>query len=206
MTAVISIISIIATAVLGVLLWDRLVANRKLTETNLELLKRIPVVDQEQEGAGLERLTPDTIAKAVRFNGYVPELVEDGVEFRVQGERYLIDTERLPLFFIFKSYSINPEDWDMDLMRQAAHRMSDDLVMVKATFSDDSTTLSFLVGAQDRNYESLKENLLTYLRVMADGQHRLDEVYRHLVEERDKASLPNQPYIPPVQQENKVLS
>ena len=205
MTAVI-IISLIATAVLGALLWDRLVANRKLEETNKELLKRIPLVDQDYERYRLEQLTNDGIAEAIRFNGYVPEILDDAVEFRVQGEKYLIDTERLPLFFLIKSYTLNPEEWDMDLMRQAAHTMSDRLAMVKATFSDESTDISFFVAAHDRNYESLKENLTTYLRIIADGQHLLDEEYDRLVKERDASSLPAQPYIPPVQQENKVLS
>lgn len=205
MTAVI-IISLIATAVLGALLWDRLVANRKLEETNKELLKRIPLVDQDYERYRLEQLTNDGIAEAIRFNGYVPEILDDAVEFRVQGEKYLIDTERLPLFFLIKSYTLNPEEWDMDLMRQAAHTMSDRLAMVKATFSDEGTDLSFFVAAHDRNYESLKENLTTYLRIIADGQHLLDEEYDRLVKERDASSLPAQPYLPPVQQENKVLS
>ena len=205
MTAVI-IISLIATAVLGALLWDRLVANRKLEETNQELLKRIPLVDQDYERYRLEQLTCDGIAEAVRFNGFVPEILDDAVEFRVQGEKYLIDTERLPLFFLIKSYTLNPEEWDMDLMRQAAHTLSDRLAMVKATFSDESTDISFFVAAHDRNYESLKENLSTYLRIIADGQHLLDEEYDRLVKERDTSSLPSQPYIPPVQQENKVLS
>ena len=205
MTAVI-IISLIATAVLGALLWDRLVANRKLEETNQELLKRIPLVDQDYERYRLEQLTCDGIAEAVRFNGFVPEILDDAVEFRVQGEKYLIDTERLPLFFLIKSYTLNPEEWDMNLMRQAAHTMSDRLAMVKATFSDEGTDISFFVAAHDRNYESLKENLSTYLRIIADGQHLLDEEYDRLVKERDTSSLPSQPYIPPVQQENKVLS
>ena len=205
MTAVI-IISLIATAVLGALLWDRLVANRNLEETNKELLKRIPLVDQDYERYRLEQLTNDGIAEAIRFNGYVPEILDDAVEFRVQGEKYLIDTERLPLFFLIKSYTLNPEEWDMDLMRQAAHTMSDRLAMVKATFSDEGTDLSFFVAAHDRNYESLKENLTTYLRFIADGQHLLDEEYDRLVKERDASSLPAQPYLPPVQQENKVLS
>ena len=205
MTAVI-IISLIATAVLGALLWDRLVANRKLEETNQELLKRIPLVDQDYERYRLEQLTCDGIAEAVRFNGFVPEILDDAVEFRVQGEKYLIDTERLPLFFLIKSYTLNPEEWDMDLMRQAAHTMSDRLAMVKATFSDEGTDISFFVAAHDRNYESLKENLSTYLRIIADGQHLLDEEYDRLVKERDTSSLTSQPYIPPVQQENKVLS
>ena len=205
MTAVI-IISLIATAVLGALLWDRLVANRKLEETNRELLKRIPVTDQASGSGRQEPLTKDGIAEAVRFNGYVPEILEDAVEFRVQGEKYLIDAERLPLFFLIKSYTLNPEEWDLDLMRQAAHIMSDKLVMVKATFSDEGTDLNFFVAAHDRNYESLKENLTVYLRIIADGQHLLDVEYDRLVKERDASSLPSQPYIPPVQQENKVLS
>ena len=94
----------------------------------------------------------------------------------------------------------------MDLLREAAHKMSDELVMVKATFSDDGKSMRFFVAAQDRNYESLRANITPYLRIIQDGERLMNEEYNKMVEEKRKAALAAQPVIPPVKQESKVLS
>lgn len=209
----ITIISLVAAAVLGVLLWDRHRENRKLAadlnwqrDANMQLLKQDPVHVEGANAGGPEPLTLDKISDAVHFNGFVPEKQKDSVAFRVQGESYLIDAERLPLFFVIKGYSLDPADWDMDLLREAAHIMSDKLAIVKATISDDQTQLSFFVGAQDRNYESLRDNLTAYLRLLADGQRMMNEVYERMTREKNEAAISAQPIVPPAKQESKILS
>jgi hypothetical protein len=206
------IIGIIACAALGVLLWDRHLQNRKLSEdvkrqqeTNLELLKRIPVTD-EGAGGGPQPLTIGKIADAVRMEGFFPETEETGVRFKVQGEGYYVDAERLPLIFLLKGYSIDPNDWEMDILRDAAHRMSDALIMVKATISDDDRSLNFFVAAQDRNYESFRANLPAYMRILEDGQRKMNEEYHRMVDEKRETALSAQPVVPPVRQDTKVMS
>jgi hypothetical protein len=206
------IIGIIACAALGILLWDRHVQNRKLSEdvkrqreTNLELLKRIPVTD-EGAGGGPQPLTVEKIADAIRMEGFFPETEETGVRFKVQGESYYVDAERLPLIFLLKGYNIDPNDWEMDILREAAHLMSDALIMVKATISDDDKSLNFFVAAQDRNYESFRANLTSYLRILEDGQRKMNEEYHRMVDEKREAALAAQPVVPPVRQDTKVMS
>ena len=207
------IASIIVSVILAFLAWDRYVESRKLSEdvrrqqeTNLELLKRVPEMNGGRDGES-RPLTVGTIAEAVRMEGFVPEVEETGVRFKSQGETFYVDAERLPLFFLLKGYNLDPEDWEMDLLRDAAHRMSDELIMVKATISDDDSSLNFFIAAQDRNFESFRANLTYYLRILEDGQRKLDEEYRRMVEEKREAALAAAaPVLPSKQQENKILS
>ena len=206
------IFSIIVCTVLGLLAWNRYMESRKLSEdvrrqqeTNLELLKRIPVTSEGSDG-GPQALTVGKIADAVRMEGFFPEVEETGVRFKAQGESYYVDAERLPVFFVVKSYNVDPENWEMDILRDAAHLMSDALIMVKATFSDDGKALNFFVAAQDRNYESFRANLTNYMRIIEDGQRKMNEEYNRMVDEKREAALKANPVIPSVQPENKVLS
>lgn len=207
----IMIISIIVSVVLGVLLWDSHMECRKLAsemkqqrETNMELLKRIPVTGEGK--LAMEPLTVDKIADAIRFEGYFPEIEDDRIRFKVQGESYLVDASRLPLLFLVKGYSVDPNEWEMGIFREAAHKMSDRLVMVKAAFSDDDKDLSFFVAARDRNTESFRANLTSYLGIIEDGQRVMNEEYNRMVEEKRDAALKAHPMVPSVQQENKLLS
>ena len=189
-----TIISIVIALLVGFLVWS-----------HLRLLQRIPAAGKPA-GDGSESLTVDKIAEAIRFNGYVPE-IRDGttVVFRVQGETYLVDAERLPLFFLIKGYNVDPAEWDMDLMREAAHKLSDELAMVKAAVSDDDEVLRFFIGAQDRNYASFRDNLPAYLGILESGHRFQTEEYERLDEKRNNA-LNAQPVIPPSVTENKILS
>ena len=210
---IIAIISIVVAAVLGVLLLDRRKENRKLTEdlkwqrdANMQLLKNVPDKDGDGHAECPEPLTIGKIADAVRMEGFFPEKEETGVRFKAQGESFYIDAERLPLVFVLKGYNVDPNDWEMDILRDAAHLMSDALIMVKATFTDDGRTLNFFVAAQDRNYESFRANLTNYMRIIEDGQRKMNEEYHRMVDAKREAALAAQPYIPQVKQENKVVS
>ena len=205
-------ISIILAAVLAILLLDRHLANRKLSEsikqqqeTNLELLRRIPVTDVES-AEGPQPLTIEKIADAIRMEGYFPEIEETGVRFKVQGESFYVDADRLPLIFLVKTYSLDPNDWEMDILRDAAHLMSDALIMVKATIADDDKSMSFFVAAQDRNFESFRANLISYMRILEDGQQKMNEEYHRLVDKRRDDALTAQSIIQPAHNETKVMS
>ena len=207
------IICIVIAIMLAVLLWENRTTSRRLSEdltrekeANLELLRRIPVTEEKEPAAAPAPLTVEKIAEAIRLEGYFPDVEKDCVRFKAQGESYIIDTERLPLFFIVKGYSVDPNDWEMDLMKDAAHRMSDALIMVKATFSDDDKTLNFFVAAQDRNSESFRANLSIYLRVLEDSQRKMSEEYDRLVDEKRDSALSTQLVLPAPNTETKILS
>ena len=195
---VIVLISILLSLALVALLWYTDNVNR---QANLELLKRIPAAEETRPSAEVQPLTIDKIADAIRMEGYFPEMEGDLVTFKVQGEGYYVDTERLPMFFLVKWFNVDPTAWDMDILRAAAHKMSDDLVMVKAGVSEDDKTLNFFIAAQDRNYESFRANLVYYLHILNDGQQKLAQEYNRMVEEKKNAVLPDNPAAP-----SKIMS
>ena len=195
---VIAIISILLSLVLAVLLWYTDKVNR---QANMELLKRIPTADGTSPSAEVQPLTVEKIADAIRMEGYVPEKEGNLVSFKAQGEGYYVDTDRLPMFFLVKWYNVDPTAWDMDILRAAAHKMSDDLVMVKAGVSEDDKTLNFFIAAQDRNYESFRTNLVYYLHILNDGQQKLAQEYNRMVEEIKDPVLPDNSAAP-----SKIMS
>ena len=195
---VITIISILLSLVLAALLWYTDKVNR---QANLELLKRIPDAEDTRSDSGVQPLTIDKIAEAIRMEGYFPEKEGDLITFKVQGEGYYVDTERLPMFFLVKWFNVDPTAWDMDILRAAAHKMSDDLVMVKAGVSEDDRTLNFFIAAQDRNYESFRANLVYYLHILNDGQQKLVQEYNRMLEEKKDPVLPDNPAAP-----SKIMS
>ena len=212
MAAIAIIISIALCVVLCSILRDRTEDNHKLSEvmkrqqeTNLELLKRIPATKEGETGR-TEPLNVERIADALRMEGFFPEVEGNWIKFKVQGEGYFVDANRLPLIFLVKSYIVDPNDWEMDLLRASAHKMSDDLAMVKATFSDDGKSMRYFVAAQDRNYESFRANITPYLRILEDGERLMNNEYNKMVDEKREAALKANPVIPSVQHENKVLS
>ena len=189
---VIVLISILLSLALVALLWYTDNVNR---QANLELLKRIPAAEETRPSAEVQPLTIDKIADAIRMEGYFPEKEGNLVSFKAQGEGYYVDTDRLPMFFLVKWYNVDPTAWDMDILRAAAHKMSDDLVMVKAGISEDDKTLNFFIAAQDRNYESFRANLVYYLHILNDGQQKLVQEYNRMIEKKN-AVPPDNPAAP----------
>ena len=207
----ITIIGIIATVTLGLLLWDRRMEKHRLAEevkglneANRELVKRIPAMNGGD--ATREPLTVEKIADAVRIEGFFPEIDGNLVIFRVQGKTYYVDANRLPLFFLIKPFEIDPNELEIDLFKEAAHKMSDRLVMVKATISDDEKRMRFFVASRDRNFESFRANLTAYMGSLDDGQRVMNEIYDQLIDEKRKLALEARPIVPLVKQGNKLMS
>lgn len=197
--------------VLGILLWNRHIDKRRLAEevkglneANRELAKRIPVMNGGDTTR--EPLTVEKIADAVRLEGFIPETDGNLVIFRVQGKTYYVDANRLPLFFLIKPFEINPNELEMDLFKEAAHKMSDRQVMVKATISDDGKRMRYFVALRDRNLESFRANLTAYMGFLDDGQRVMNELYNKLVDEKRKVALEARSLVPPIKQGNKVMS
>ena len=175
-----------------------------LNEANRELVKRIPAMNGGD--ATREPLTVEKIADAVRIEGFFPEIDGNLVIFRVQGKTYYVDANRLPLFFLIKPFEIDPNELEIDLFKEAAHKMSDRLVMVKATISDDEKRMRFFVASRDRNFESFRANLTAYMGSLDDGQRVMNEIYDQLIDEKRKLALEARPIVPLVKQGNKLMS
>ena len=186
--------------------------NDKLLEENGRLNARIGQMSEQMQNVATpatdEPLTIERVMESVRFAGYVPEKDGHWVRFMVSGELFLIDTERLPQIFVVRDYNVDTKEWEMDLLKHAAHLMSDDLIMVKAIFYEDTQRcdLRIFVAAMDRNYLSLRDNLTRYIGLLYEGKNRMNEIYEKLEKEKRDAAVTANPFMPANQPENKVLS
>lgn len=204
----------VACAVLLVLLSIQDNKNTKLAVENSLVKGRMEGLMEKlsrQAPEADEPLTQEAVAEAVRRSGYVPEVSGTLVSFMLQGERFIVDTERLPQVFVVKQFQVDANQWDTNTLRHAAHVMSDDLIMVKAIIDEDgegdnNPVLRFLVAALDRNYASFKENLTTYVRLIEDGRQQMHEVYERMVHEKRDAALTVDPFLSARQKDNKTMS
>lgn len=204
----------VACVVLLVMLSAQDNKNTKLEVENSLIKGRMEGLQEKlalQAPAADEPLTAEGIAEAIRRAGYVPEVNENWVRFMIQGEPFYVETGRLPQVFVLRQYNVDTKEWEMDILRHAAHVMSDDLIMIKATFDDDvdengGTGLRFFVAAMDRNYSSFRDNLIGYIHLIEDGRQRMNEVYEKLVKEKRDAALTVTPFLPTEQKENKIMS
>ena len=114
----------------------------------------------------------------------------------------------MPQIFVVRDFGVDTKEWEMDLLKHAAHLMSDDLITVKAIFYEDAQRcdLRFFVAAMDRNYASLRENLPRYINLIHEGRNRMSEIYDNLVKEKRDAALAINPVLPQVQPEKKIMS
>jgi hypothetical protein len=154
------------------------------------------------------KVTEETIMESVRYIGCVPDKEAFFIRFMKDGEKYYIDPNRLPVFYMMRCYKVEVNDWQMDLLRHAAHLMSDQRMIVKALIEGEGadTTIRIFIVSLDRNYDSLKENLPRYIKMLEQAYEKLKVIYDQLAEERREASQTINPFYPMGQTENKILS
>lgn len=183
--------------------------NIYLVSDNKVLQARIEGLQEKQTEVIIpdEDLSPEGIEEAVRQAGYVPERKDGYIRFMVQGESYSVSTDRLPLVFVLKGYTVDEGDWDMDLFRKAAHLMSDELAIVKASFDEFEGTihLRFFTASRDATVRNLRDNLPAYVEVINSGQRRMSEIYDELIKERDEPTTTT-PLFPAAPYEKTIYS
>ena len=164
-----------------------LTADNALLKGRMEAMTEAAATKPAEDG---KSLTVEGIADAVRHVGYKPDCGEDWVAFNVGDERYEIDADWLPTLFVTHLYTIDKEKWDLDIMKKAAHIMSDELAMVKALIRDDQEkpTLRFFIAALDRTSTSLKYNIKSYLGSIDNASRRMIEIYDKLMEEQNPST------------------
>lgn len=165
----------------------------------------------QRDPQGEDPLTADGMMKAVRHLGYLPDRLEDSIRFMVSGDVFHIVTERIPQVFIFKDFAVDSGEYDIQLMKYAAHLLSDELFMVKATIEDvddkpDLFNLHFFVAATERTYSSFRENLPVYISLIDESAYRLNEIYKDLIEKKKAASIGVHPFMTREQLERKTVS
>ncbi len=113
---------------------------------------------------------------------------ENWIFFKKQGGTYGIVTERLPMFAIMRHYDLDKNEWNMELLRQAAHKVSDDIIMAKVLITgEDEDGISFQLTSFEDDYGHLKDFLCQYLSIIDDSRDRLFDIYYGLEKRRSEA-------------------
>lgn len=144
---------------------------------------------------GSRRLDRELIMEAIRYNGFVPEVDtdENWIFFKKLGLTYGIVTERLPMFIIMRHYDLDKKEWNMELLRQAAHKVSDEIIMAKVLLTgEDENGISFQITSFEDNYEHLKDFLCQYLSIIDESYARLFDTYNELENKKSEMTLTNQ--------------
>lgn len=126
-------------------------------------------------------LNKETLMEAIRYNGYIP--VEDGkwVTFMVQGEQFSVDTERLPILWMIKTYCLDRSAYDMDIMHQAAHRVSDELCMGKVLFyGKDEDRISFQFATIEKTFGQFRDKLSWFIAIISEAQNTMGQRYEEM--------------------------
>lgn len=158
--------------------------NEKLRKGAVQVGVANAAVAYEYDSRGLDR---DLIMEAIRFNGFVPGADEGWIFFRKQGLTYGIDTGHLPMFIIMRHYDLDKNEWDMELLRHAAHRVSDEIIMAKVLLTGENEDgISFQIISFEDCYGHLKDFLCRYLSIIDESHTRLFEIYNELEKRRNE--------------------
>lgn len=130
-----------------------------------------------------QELTPEGVAEAVRFNGYVPIIHEDSVEFRVGDNLYHIRTKDLPYLVVETTRSYDPDRLDMDLFRQAAGRITEETGIVKLSLSSDGE-LRIRAEAYEPDRLYFRDSLKGYIGGIEGADVRICDCYDECREEK----------------------
>lgn len=144
---------------------------------------------------GSRRLDRELIMEAIRYNGFVPEVDtdENWIFFKKLGLTYGIVTERLPMFIIMRHYDLDKKEWNMELLRQAAHKVSDDIIMAKVLITgEEEDGISFQIISFENDYDHLKDFLCRYLSIIDESYARLFDTYNELENRKSETTLTNQ--------------
>uniref|UniRef100_UPI004025138A hypothetical protein n=1 Tax=Candidatus Cryptobacteroides bacterium TaxID=3085639 RepID=UPI004025138A len=131
------------------------------------------------------QLDKETAMEAIRYNGYVPDADNRWIIFTVRGEQYAIDSGRFPVMVLMRHYSLDHNDWDMDLMHKAAHQVSDELIMCKVLFcGEDEDGIVFQLSAIEDKYGHFKDCLTRYISIIEESYARMSEIYNEMCAKR----------------------
>ena len=186
-TVVIIIVSVLAAAFL--VLFIIAVQNNAYLKRDVHWLKlqqgRGEFSHQEETGTN-RSLDKESVMEAIRFNGFVPEAEDDRVCFKAQGDSFVVDVERLPIISVVRYFSLDPKDWEMDLMREAAREATDNIIMAKVFLTGDNEDdgIVFQVVSIENKYDHFKDCLTRYMDIVNDAQRRFDKIYHELLNNR----------------------
>lgn len=133
----------------------------------------------------LAPITIDNASAMLEERGCTLEAVDEEIKcifFSMNGTRFTLDIERHPLTFLYLRYEMG-EETDREALERAAEKVSEDIVMVKVSVSDNEYT--YLIASCESCIGNLKESFDKYLEILDDAQRRMAEAYHEFLDEKD---------------------
>lgn len=170
------VMSIVATSCLLAIIsmsWIRLL-NCKLMRINLVN------TDKAEPNA----ITLADVEMCIRKEGYVPQVEEDRVMFKIAGERYDVYYQD-EKFTLVKRFGLS-EDVDKNLLLKACAQAHDEIFMFRSythTFDTNTTVLCFEVETYVNSCFELERYFPQYLNVINHAIERQRDIYQQMLEE-----------------------
>ena len=155
-------------------------------------------------------LTSEDIKKAIREAGYNPESVDGWIRFSVREINYFVEIKHSPLVVIARSFGLRESEWDPDIIREAARKVTEEKNMPKLVIDEaiDENHLfhgHIFIAAMDRNVRCFRENLKIYMKLLDDGLDRMTAYYNNQQERKDTSMMAVKSFLAQ-QEENQVVS
>ena len=195
------VMSIVATACLLALIsmsWIRLL-NCKLMRTDL-----VEAPKSTDKPAVTNVITLSDVEMCIRKEGYIPQVEEDRVVFKIAGERYDVYYQD-EKFTLVKRFGLS-EDVDKDLLLKACSQAHDEIFMFRSythSYDDKSTVLCFEVETYVNSLTELERYFPQYLNVINHAIERQREIYHQMLEESKAQGIES---VAATVKESKVVS
>ena len=190
------VMSIVATSCLLAIIsmsWIRLL-NCKLMRTNL--------VDTDKVEPNA--ITLADVEMCIRKEGYVPQVEEDRVMFKIAGERYDVYYQD-DKFTLIKRFTL-ADDVNKELLLKACAQAHNEIFMFRSythTLENSTTLLCFEVETYVTSLAELEKFFPQYLNVINHAIVRQREIYHQMIENNNSMQVAS---IPADAKEHKVVS
>ena len=190
------VMSIVATSCLLAIIsmsWIRLL-NCKLTRINLVN------TDKAEPNA----ITLADVEMCIRKEGYVPQVEEDRVMFKIAGERYDVFYQD-DKFTLIKRFTL-ADDVNKELLLKACAQAHNEIFMFRSythTLENSTTLLCFEVETYVTSLAELEKFFPQYLNVINHAIVRQKEIYHQMIENNNSMQVAS---IQADAKEHKVVS
>lgn len=171
--------SIVATACLLAIIsmsWIRIL-NCKLMRPDLEETLKTTVQSPQ-----FSPITLKDIDMCIRKEGYIPQVEEDRIVFKITGERYDVYYQD-EKFTLVKRFAIS-DDIDRNLLLKACTQALDEIFMFRCythCYDDKTTLLCFEVETYVNSLKELERFFPQYLNVINHAIERQREIYYQML-------------------------
>lgn len=160
------------------------ILNSKLMRT--DLVEPIKPVAQVKEDCD-KPVTLEDIEMCIRKEGYVPQVEEGAVSFKIAGERYEVYYQE-EKFTLVKRFGLS-EDTNRSLLLEASSQAQDEIFMFRSyvhTYDNGLSALCFEVETYLRSTAELEKYFPQYLNVLLHAVDRQREIYFQMSEAEHK--------------------